>query len=178
MFSKVPQKTALSALGAVLGVTGASICPMLGPVPTAAASPATAKLDVTMTAGYACPLSCGSPSNTLFTINGVAYSGVTTFKLSSVGRVLSASNGCDIQYEEYGLTQQSGPDKGASFWLTTTSDKICPTTYPNVLIEAASFKVVGGTGAFKGATGKGTLWWSVLAYPQVGNGELLASITY
>ncbi len=110
--------------------------------------------------------------------NGVAYSGVTSFKLSSVGRVLGTSKGCDIQYEKYGLTQQSGPDEGASFWLTTTADKICPTSYPNVLVETASFKVVGGTGTFKGATGKGTLWWSVLAHPQVGNGELLASITY
>ncbi len=69
MFGTVLQKTAFSALGAVLGATAASIGPTaLGLVPTASASPATAELDVTMTAGYACPLSCGSPSNTLFAI--------------------------------------------------------------------------------------------------------------
>jgi hypothetical protein len=172
--------TALGAVGVMLGVVVMGVSPaVLGLVPSAAAaSPTTAKLDLTLTASYTCPYSCASPSDTLFSVQGVAYAGVTTFREFLIGRVLNTSKGCSVQSEQWSLTEQSGPDKGDALWLTSTSDKICPTAYPNVLIETSSFKVTGGTGAFKGATGKGTSWWSVLAYPQVGDGELLASITY
>ena len=50
------------------GLAGTAICPtVLGLVPAVAASPTTAKLDLTMTATYACPflargqVGCGSP---------------------------------------------------------------------------------------------------------------------
>jgi hypothetical protein len=177
--NKPLRTTALSALGAVLGISGTAVCPtVLGLVPPAAASPTTAKLDLTMTATYACPFSCAGPSGNWTSISGTAYSGVATFKVFATALVIGTSKGCDLETEEASFTQQSGPARGDAFWLTTTSSKICPSAYPNVLIATDSYAIRGGTGVFKGATGKATDWWSVLAYPQVGNGEFLASITY
>jgi hypothetical protein len=49
---------------------------------------------------------------------------------------------------------------------------------PNVMLETGAFTVTGGTGAFKGATGKGDFSWSVLSSPQTGSGKLTASVSY
>lgn len=173
------RTTALGGLGAVLGLAGTAICPMvLGLVPPAAASPTTAKLDLTMTATFACPLSCSSTSDYFVWINGTAYSGGTTFKLVADYRLNPFSNGCFTQSGELSFTQQSGPARGDALWLSTTKSKICASASPNLFIQTDSFTVRGGTGVFKDATGKATDWWSVLLYPQVANGEFLASITY
>jgi hypothetical protein len=180
VISKVLKRWAFSILRALLVITGTAIYPTeLGLVPPAGASPTTAKLDLTMTATYACPFSCAPPSGNWTWISGTAYSGVATFKLFATALVTGTSNGCDRETEELAFTEQSGPDKGDAFWLTTTSSKICPSSSPNVLIETDSYTIRGGTtGVFKGARGKASDWWSVLVYPQVGNGEFLASITY
>lgn len=187
-----------STLGAVLGLAGISICPTtISLVPSAGASPATphnhaatevrgeaasaltsSKLDLTTNASYACVSTCASA--TYFWINGVAHSGSTTFgRISAVGTVLSVlKNGCLAQSEHYGLTEQSGPHDGDTFWFSTTSDHVCPTKNPNVTAETGSFTITGGTGVFKGATGQGSFTWSVLANPQTGSGTLTASISY
>jgi hypothetical protein len=170
--------TALGALGTVLGVAGTTIClTVLGLVAPAAASPTVAKLDLTMTVTYACPFSCAGPG--WVWITGTAYFGATTFKLVADYLLNSTpSEGCYLQSGELSFIQQSGPAKGDAFWLTTTKSKICPSANPSVLIQTDSFTVRGGTGVFKGATGKASDWWSVLLHPQVANGEFLASMTY
>ena len=170
--------TALGAFGAVLGVAGTAICStVLGLVPPAAASPAAAKLDLTMTVTYACPFSCAGPG--WVWITGTAYAEATTFKLVADYLLNSTpTKGCYLESGELSFTQQSGPARGDAFWLTTTKSKICPSANPSVLIQTDSFTVRGGTGVFKGATGKATDWWSVLLHPQVANGEFLASLTY
>jgi hypothetical protein len=172
--------TVLGVLGAVVGLTGTAIfSTVLGLVPPAAASPTTAKLDLTMTATFACPFSCAGTSGYWVWISGTAYSGGTTFKL--VADYLlngTISKGCYLQSGELSFTQQSGPARGDAFWLTTAKSKICPTANPSMLIQTDSFTVRGGTGIFKGATGKATDSWAVLLYPQVADGEFLASITY
>ena len=145
---------ALGVLGAVLGLTGIAICPtVLGLVPPAAASPTTAKLDLTMTATYACPFSCAGPG--WVWITGTAYSGVTTFKLVADYLLNSTpSKGCYLESGELSFTQQSGPARGDAFWLTTTKSKICPTTNPSVLIQTDSFTVRGGYGGLQGRHGE------------------------
>jgi len=172
--------TALGALGAVIGLAGTAVCPTgLGLVPPAAASPTTAKLDLTMTASFACPFSCASPNDYFVWITGTAYSGGTTFKLVADYFLNSTpSQGCFLESGELSFTQQSGPTRGDALWLRTTKSKICPTANPSMLVQTDSFSVSGGTGVFKGATGKATDSWAVLLYPQVANGEFLASITY
>ena len=144
----------------------------------AASALTSSKLDLTTNASYACVGPCASA--TYFWISGVARSGSTTFgRVSAVGTVLSVlTNGCAVQSEHYGLTEQSGPDNGDTFWFSTTSDQICPTKNPNVMAETGSFTITGGTGTFKDATGKGSFTWSVLANPQTGSGTLTASISY
>ena len=170
---------AFGALGAVVGVAGIAMCPtVVGLVPPAAASPTAAKLDLTMTATFACPLSCSATSDNFVWITGTAYSGGTTFKLVADYRLNPFSNGCFTQSGELSFTQQSGPARGDALWLTTTKSKICANVSPSLFIQTDSFTVRGGTGVFKGATGKATDWWSVLLYPQVANGEFLASLTY
>ena len=124
------------------------------------------------------PPSCSATSDNFVWITGTAYSGGTTFKLVADYRLNPFSNGCFTQSGELSFTQQSGPARRDALWLTTTKSKICASVSPSLFIQTDSFTVRGGTGVFKDATGKATDWWSVLLYPQVANGEFLASVTY
>ena len=57
VISKVLNKTLLCVLAAALAMAGTAICTT---VQTAAASSPTTKLDLAMTASYACPFSCAA----------------------------------------------------------------------------------------------------------------------
>jgi hypothetical protein len=115
-----------------------------------------------------------------FWFDGEARSGSTTWgRVSGAGTVLSAlSNGCLVQSEHWALTEQAGPDNGDTIWLSTTSDKFCPTKNPNISIETGALIITGGTGALKGATGKASFRGLVLGHPQTGSSTLTVSMSY
>jgi hypothetical protein len=161
--------TALIAAGAVAAGLSA---------PAASASPSTTTLALTYNASYACVGPCVSA--TYFWFDGEARSGSTTWgRVSAVGTVLSVlSNGCLAQSEHWALTEQTGPDNGDTIWLSTASDRFCPTKNPNISIETGSLIITGGTGAFKGATGGATFRGLVLGHPQTGSTTLTVSISY
>jgi hypothetical protein len=76
------------------------------------------------------------------------------------------------------LVHRVGPDNGDAIYFSTTKDLECPTANPNVYTETAPLTVSGGTGAFKSATGEGSLALTVLNSPQIGWGTFTASVTY
>jgi len=133
--------------------------------------------DLTLTTSYDCVGPCAAA--TYFSGYGVARSGVTTYGWSESGAVTSVEkNGCLVSSIHEALTAQSGPDSGDAIYFSTTKDLECPTANPNVYTETAPLTVSGGTGAFKSATGEGSLALTVLNSPQIGWGTFTASVTY
>jgi hypothetical protein len=133
-------------------------------------------LDLALNTWYTCVGPCASA--TYYSDYGVARSGFTIFGYSGAGVVGSAlKNGCTAASEHLALTEQAGPQIGDAIYFSSTFP-FCPTKNPNVSTEHALFAITGGTGAFKGATGKGSFTVKFLTNPQVGFGTLTASITY
>jgi len=133
--------------------------------------------DLTLNTSYTCVGPCAAA--TYFSGYGVARSGVTTYGWSESGAVTSVEkNGCLVSSIHEALTAQNGPDSGDAIYFSTTKDLECPTANPNVYTETAPLTVSGGTGAFKSATGEGSLALTVLNSPQIGWGTFTASVTY
>lgn len=188
------SKMGTSAARVVALVTAGALAAGVGVAsPTAGASPlaraatevradgaparTSTKLDLILNTWYTCVGPCASA--TYCTDNGVARSGVTVFGYAGAGTVLNLlKDGCYAQTEHLALTQENGAHNGDAIFLTTTSDPFCPTKNPNVSTEDGLFTITGGTGVFKGATGKGSWKLIALGQPQVGFGTLTASMTY
>jgi hypothetical protein len=133
--------------------------------------------DLTLTTAYNCVGPCAAA--TYFSGYGVARSGVATYGWSETGAVTNVEkNGCLFSGIHEALTAQSGPDNGDAIYFSTTKDLECPTANTNVYTETTPLTVSGGTGAFKSATGEGSLALRVLNSPQIGWGTLTASVTY
>jgi hypothetical protein len=122
-----------------------SLALILGSLPGLARASTAVDLNLTAIADYSCPGPCASSNS--FSVDGIAHSGSQSFgtmTYSLVGTVLSVNpDGCAIQSEKFALTTQKGKN---SIFLSTTSDTICPTANPNILLETGAFTITGGTG--------------------------------
>jgi hypothetical protein len=147
----------------------------LGSLPSVASASTTIALNLTAEAGYSCPVSCATA--TTFSVYGIAHAQALGRMTESIaGTVLSTqANGCELQSEKWVLT---GQNRRSMLFLSTTSDTICPTANPNMLVETGALTVTGGTGLFSNATGDASIVWAVLVQPQVGGGALTGTITY
>ena len=128
------NKTLLCVLAAALGMSGTAIS---ATVQTAAASSPNTNPDLTMTACHACPF---SPRRQVATGMDQWYCLSRSGDLQAVRH--RSGHGyherCDLETEKRGVTERTGPEKGDAFWMTTTASKICPSSYPNVLVETDS----------------------------------------
>jgi hypothetical protein len=77
-----------------------------------------------------------------------------------------SKNGCLVSSTHETLTAQSGPDNGDAVIFQPPRTWSCASANPNVYTETAPLTVSGDTGAFKSATGAGSLAFMVLNNPQ------------
>lgn len=181
IFTRAAVVVALVTTGALITGVGLVAAPV-GASPHAVAHVRHAAGDVgladlALTTSYDCVGPCAAA--TYFSASGVARSGVTTYGWSETGAVTSVEkNGCLVSSIHEALEAQSGADSGDAIYFSTTKDLECPTANPNVYSETAPLTVSGGTGAFKSATGEGSVSLTVLNSPQIGWGAFTASVSY
>ena len=142
---------------------------------------ATIQVNATLKGSYECLGPCATATD--FTADGIAHTdpnSLGTMTYSVVGRVLDYNpvTNCLDQSEDWSLTTKNGHDGKDTIYLSTTSNAVCFTDDPNVMLETGTFNVTGGTGRFAGATGSGTFMDTPRGHPQKSSGTLTATITY
>jgi hypothetical protein len=161
-------------VAAVVGL--ASVLAAGSPVSVAASS--SQKIHMSFSGPYSCIGPCATA--TFFSVHGDGHSAALgPMRYIGEGEVLgyNATTNCLKQKEAWALTVQNGDVPRDRLFLTTTSDRFCFTSDPNVSHETGAFTITGGKGMFKGATGSGTFKITVLTNPQEGSGVLNANIT-
>jgi len=171
--SSIPKAKSLTMLLLLVAFMSFSLAgPIASVAATSSANP-TANFTLVFSGGYACtPKNCETA--VLFRVFGYAHGTGGKWKLSAVGEVEGVnSQGCLVQQETWSFS-----DKAGAVFISTVGDTYCPTSNPNIYAETAAFVIIGGTGAFSGASGYGNFALAVEVSPQVGTGVITCSITY
>jgi hypothetical protein len=174
---KQPRASMRGSFYVLAGAIAGSLALSLGVPPSVASASTTVGLNLTDEGTYWCPVSCAT--STTFSAFAIAHSGSQSFGVVTVsiaGTVLSVNpDGCAVQSEKWVPVVPKGR---STILASTTSDTICPTANPNILLETGTLTIAGGTGPFRDASGGASFMFAVLVQPQVAGGAITGTITY